>query len=283
MMSLKPAFSGYIHAENIEGSKKAASYIRALDLLSQMIESNSFGFEDCKNIWEVKSVERLHELYLFVLNEAKKGEVSPWNIEGIPTSYLQKGYCSAALRSYQEFLVTHVYEQAILKIFDQFKGDESTIAQTLDKEFEYPRFLLEGLDKKMGKDVVRSVKTRSNQNVFREIILKLYNQSCCVTGLNIPAVNRASHIIPWADNPEVRLDPRNGLCLSATYDAAFDKNLISLDDDFRIIISKEIKNYYTKESVREYFLRKEGDKIVLPSAFFPHRDYLQVHRDSGRF
>ena len=76
------------------------------------------------------------------------------------------------------------------------------------------------------------MKVRSNQHVFRKMILNIYNQSCCITGLNIPEVNRASHIIPWSEDQTIRLDPRNGLCLSATYDAAFDKYLISLDDDY---------------------------------------------------
>ncbi|OQK18313.1 hypothetical protein AU255_10985 [Methyloprofundus sedimenti] len=132
-------------------------------------------------------------------------------------------------------------------------------------------------------DVIRSVKTRSNQYVFRKIILKIYNQSCCITGLNIQTVNRASHIIPWAEDKTIRLDPRNGLCLSATYDAAFDEHLISLDDDYRVIISKGIKDYYTNESVRAYFKNKEGVKICLPVKYLPNKINLAAHRDKGEF
>jgi putative restriction endonuclease len=247
----KQLFTKYINATNVKGSKKAASYIQALDWLIKMLETVPFNFKNCKNIWSVDSVERLHELYLFVLLEAKKGEASAWNIEGIPKSYLQKGYCSAALKSYQAFLVEHIYEQELLTIFNEHKGAESEVVEKLNREIRYPKSLLEGLDEKHGKEAVRSVRVRSNQNLFRLMILKIYNESCCITGLNIPEVNRASHIIPWSENTGQRLNPRNGLCLSATYDAAFDKNLISLDEDYRIIISKEISDHYSNDRDRK--------------------------------
>jgi len=279
----KEPFSKHIHATNVEGSKKAASYIRAIDLLNEMIQAEPFNFGDCKNIWTVSSVERLQELYLFVLMESRKGDESAWNIKGIPTSYLQNGYCSAAIKSYQEFLVEHVYEQELLIIFDEHKGDESEIVEKLDREIRYPKFLLDHLEEKQGKEAVRSARVRSNQKVFRLMILKIYSESCCITGLNIPTVNRASHIIPWSEDLSKGLEPSNGLCLSATYDAAFDKNLISLDDDYRIIISKNISEFYKRDCVKEYFQKKEGLKITLPSSYLPNKKYLSDHRKKGQF
>jgi putative restriction endonuclease len=101
--------------------------------------------------------------------------------------------------------------------------------------------------------------------------------------MNIPEVNRASHIVSWAEDPSKRLDPSNGLYLSATYDAAFDKHLISLDDDYRIILSSGIKDHYTNESVTDYFVKKEGHKINLPSSYQPNKKYLAKHRSLGHF
>lgn len=143
--------------------------------------------------------------------------------------------------------------------------------------------LLEGLKDTSGEDVIRSVKTRLNQNVFRRMLISIYGGSCCITGLNIPEVNRASHIVSWADEPSKRLDPSNGLYLSATYDAAFDKHLISLDDDYRIILSGDIKDHHMSDSVNEYFIKKEGDQICLPSSYLPNKKYLAKHRDLGKF
>lgn len=283
MPNYKEGFTQFIHSTNVEGSNKASSYVLALDWLNKMLEAEPLGFEDCSNVWTVSSVERLHELYLLVLEEAREKDASIWNIEGVPKSYLQNGYCSAALKSYQEYLVENSYERRLLDIFEYFEGDENDLPSKLDLELSNTEVLIEGLDDLQGQEVIRAVKVRSNQNIFRKIILKIYNQSCCITGLNIPTINRASHIIPWAVDDSKRLDPRNGLCLSATYDAAFDKNLISLDDDYRLILSKGIKDYYTNESVKAYFMDKEGIKIIFPSSYLPSKANLAAHRNNGNF
>ncbi|OQK18314.1 hypothetical protein AU255_10990 [Methyloprofundus sedimenti] len=92
-----------------------------------------------KNIWAIDSVDRVHELYLFVLDEAKKKDASAWNIHGIPKSYLQNGYCSAALKSYESFLIENSYEQRLFNIFDDYKGSEDELPNKLDVEFNPPR------------------------------------------------------------------------------------------------------------------------------------------------
>lgn len=279
----KEFYSKHIQSTTQAGSNKAASYVRALDLLCMMLKVEPFSFQDCIDIWSVNSVARIQELYEFVLLERRKGAASPWNTQDIPNSYLRDGFCSAALRSYEAFLVENNYEQELFNFFDSYNGDESELLNSFSIELNFPENLIESLENKEGEDVIRSMKSRVNQNVFRKVILLIYNQSCCITGLNIPDINRASHIIRWADNSGNRLDPTNGLCLSATYDAAFDRNFISLDDDYRIILSKNIHDYATNESVREYFLKKEGHRINLPDKFRPNKDYLEEHRKHGEY
>ena len=280
---LKDTYKKYIQSTNQVGSNKAASYVRAIDLLGEMLQVEPYSFHDCINIWAVESPKRIHDMYEFVLLERRKSNTSPWNIVGIPISYLRDGFCSAALKSYEAFLIEKNIEQDMFNVFDSYTGLESELPSKLDIALNYPEHLLEDLAGKQGEDVVRSVRVRINQNVFRRVILKLYNQSCCITGLNVPEINRASHIIRWADNDEKRLDPTNGLCLSATYDAAFDRNLISLDDDYRIILSRKIRDYTTNVTVKEYFVKKEGMMIKLPERFKPNKEYLATHRSKGDF
>ena len=268
---IKNTFTDYIKATNITGSQKANSYIKALDILGLLIKHEPHGFNDCKDIWKVESVERLYQLYVFVLQQSKKKNHNLWVIDGIAKSYLANGFCSAALKSFMTFLVEFKFEQRLLNNLN-----EEGVPITLN----YPSCLLDGIEHTEGRDVVREVNVRTNQNVFRKVILRIYNQSCCITGLNIPEINRASHIVPWAENKKIRLDPANGLCLSATYDAAFDKHLISLDDDYRIIISKTINDYYTSNSANEYFIKKQGMKINLPNTYKPNKDFLEIHRDN---
>jgi len=107
-----------------------------------------------------------------------------------------------------------------------------------------------------------------------------YEFRCCVTGLDLPDLCIASHIIRWTDNAKTRLDPRNGLCLSATYDKAFDKHLITFDEDYRLVVSRDIREHYRNENARELFEKREGQVIHLPVSpvHLPMREYLEVHR-----
>lgn len=280
---IKDAYRAFMLDTNIEGSGKASSYFRALNLLSQMLTQRPEEFADCIDIWNSPSIDRLEVLRQRVLVEQKKGDDSVWSIAGLPRSYLSNGYCSAALKSYQRFLVEYLYEQKLLKTFHQHTGDASTLAGKLDQELSIPDFMQQNHRDLVGKDAVRTVKVRTNQNVFRSMILENYQQRCCITGLDIPALNKASHIVPWARDAGNRLNPANGLCLSATYDVAFDRNLISLDDDYRVILSRDIKEYFSSLSVTEYFLKKEGLKIRLPYQYKPDKALLEQHRAQGQF
>lgn len=279
----KETFKTHLYETNQSGSGKANSYLRALDLLSEMLKEEPFSFSDCIDIWSVDSPERLLSLRDFVLKEQKRGSASPWVCDEIPVSYLRDGYCSAALTQLVEFFSQYKHSEIISDIFDSHAGSESQMATKLDIDPVIPEGLVDNPKSKEGKDRLAQVKARIGQHAFRKIILKLYKNSCCITGLDIPSVNRASHIIPWSEKKETRMDPRNGLCLSATYDAAFDSNLISLDDDYRIILSKDIKEHYTSDSVKQHFLSKEGTPIKLPASYHPIPQYLEKHRARGNF
>ena len=127
--------------------------------------------------------------------------------------------------------------------------------------------------------------TQKTELKFRTIFISVafpvlhdFRGKCCVTGLNIPQTLRASHIVAWASDKTNRMNPENGLCLSATYDAAFDKHLISFDNDYRMIVSKEIKEYYTNEVAKTYFGNYEGKQLILPSLYLPSKKLLEKHR-----
>jgi putative restriction endonuclease len=98
------------------------------------------------------------------------------------------------------------------------------------------------------------------------------------TGLSIPEVLRASHIIAWAEDAKNRMNPANGLCLSATYDAAFDRHLISFDEKYRLILSPTLKEHCTSKAFKEQFLKFEGSRIAAPERFCPDQGLLDEHR-----
>lgn len=281
--AMKEAFETYLYENNTDGSGKASSYIKALTLLEQMLRIEPYNFQDCSNIWSIQSVSRLRQLRMWVLQEQRKKSSSPWVRDDIPASYLSGGHCSAALSELIEFIPQFEHTQKVIELYKSHKGGEEELANKLNIEPNIPIGYVHDPKSKDGQDRIAEAKTRIGQQAFRKMILGNYDERCCITGLDIPTLNRASHIIGWAEKKETRMDPRNGLCLSATYDAAFDKKLISLDENYRIILSKEIREHYTSESVQTYFRSKEGDAITLPKAFLPMQDYLQTHRSKGSF
>ena len=87
------------------------------------------------------------------------------------------------------------------------------------------------------------VTSRVGQGFYRQELIKKFDNKCAVTGINLEEILIASHIIPWRhSNDEERLDVENGILLSPLYDALFDKNLISFQDNGDIIISKKIQD-----------------------------------------
>jgi hypothetical protein len=88
----------------------------------------------------------------------------------------------------------------------------------------------------------RLVIMRVGQDVFRDSLMQYWNSRCPLTGIAEPELLRASHIVPWAvcESDAERLDVHNGLLLSALWDAAFDKGLISFADDGTPLASPQL-------------------------------------------
>ncbi len=125
-----------------------------------------------------------------------------------------------------------------------------------------------------------SVKVRRGQQFFRQSVLNAYGVRCCISGINVPQLLIASHIKPWRDFPEQRLDPRNGLCLSALHDAAFDAGLITLDSKLRVLLSDQLKLFFPQQTLQQNFARFEGTKIRLPEKLAePDVDFVSYHRE----
>lgn len=128
-----------------------------------------------------------------------------------------------------------------------------------------------------GKERETIVKARVNQAFFRSAILSSYDTACCITGLKIPDMLIASHIIPWSDNSVERLNPHNGLCLNSLHDRAFDKGYIGLSNDYKIQISSYLRDFANESVITDYFLKYDKIKINLPDRFLPKQEFLEYH------
>jgi 5-methylcytosine-specific restriction enzyme A len=87
------------------------------------------------------------------------------------------------------------------------------------------------------------VTSRVGQGAYRKRIIHRWEYKCAVTNFNKLDILIASHIVPWSQsNDTERLDVHNGILLSPTYDALFDKHLITFNKQGKIILSDNIEH-----------------------------------------
>lgn len=267
-------FNTRLSAEN---SGKADSYARAIEILDDvLLHQNTINLNG-KSLYSVQDLEKIETVLLYVKEEVKKMRLNQHNIfdtYGNPNqrSYPLNNFCSAALKSLMEYAQ---YEHEVIEA-DKIVALETnprTISKKLTEHFDI---------NKVGEDKYSMTKQRKGQEYFRRMILNNYGGRCALTGINIPQLLLASHIIPWADktHKKERLNPCNGICLSALYDKAFDSGLITISpDDYTVQISSAMLEYKTLDYYDKHFGNISGKRITLPIDYKPNRDFLAYHRD----
>ena len=127
-------------------------------------------------------------------------------------------------------------------------------------------------------DVLRIVRARRVQSFFRAAVMTSYDSRCAISGLALPELLVASHIIPWSDSVARRADPRNGLCLHALFDRAFDRGLITFDTDLRVVISPRLSAAADAAELGCSLREAEGRRLLIPTRFPPAGDAMEHHR-----
>ncbi len=164
-----------------------------------------------------------------------------------------------------------------IEVWDEFNGNwdklafesERLLAQLADREVED----VVGIDKRdlpaEGKERMSFVRVRVNQYFFRAAILAAYQSRCCITGLAIPSLLNASHIVPWSVDSRNRMNPSNGLCLNAIHDRAFDCGLLTVTPDFHVKLSSALKRNRADKTAQQFLGRYDGIRIRLPHDLNP--------------
>jgi putative restriction endonuclease len=130
-----------------------------------------------------------------------------------------------------------------------------------------------------GLERERIVRVRVNQHFFRAAVLSAYENKCCITGLAVPELLVASHIVPWAKDKKQRMNPRNGLCLNALHDRAFDRGLMFIDEAMTVRFRDRFLRTETNDSGLRWVLSYQGSRINLPRKFHPDRQFLLKHQN----
>lgn len=132
-----------------------------------------------------------------------------------------------------------------------------------------------------GRDKIAVVKQRVGQKFFHDAVFSSYENKCCITGIAVPSLLIASHIKPWRDSDDLteKTNPQNGLCLNALHDKAFDQGLITIDKDYRIVVSPKLSERVPDEKTKAWIVDYEGEKIFMPRKFFPGQRFIEYHQD----
>jgi putative restriction endonuclease len=115
------------------------------------------------------------------------------------------------------------------------------------------------------------------------LVLTAYERRCAISGLPIPGLLEAAHIVPDRDergHPEVS----NGLCLSTLHHAAYDRNLLGIDPDGVVHIPPVVLAQTDGPTLEKAIKAFNGARIFLPHNHYdrPNRDYLAERFDAFR-
>lgn len=133
------------------------------------------------------------------------------------------------------------------------------------------------------KYAVREAKSRLHQAAFRDMVLTAYHHKCAISGLPIPELLEAAHIIP--DAHELGLaEVQNGICLSRLHHKAFDAMLIGIRPDYTLVVSDRLKAINDGPILEEGLKAMDGKKIMVPGSgeLRPSRHYLEMRWEHFR-
>lgn len=183
------------------------------------------------------------------------------------------------------------YDHILAAGFAHILGQESHESSTAEIKTTPPRSLL-GLGELGAASFISSESPTQQRPIIEHLISRpfrdrafavavksAYRDTCAITGLRIingggRSEAQAAHIRPVAkEGPD---SVRNGLALSGTVHWMFDRGLLSVDDDYRLLIARE----RVPDTVNR--LLPEHGCISLPERpeFRPHPQFLRYHREN---
>lgn len=121
--------------------------------------------------------------------------------------------------------------------------------------------------------------------VFKREIVKIYNNTCAISGMRIVATSNISmvdacHIVPFSESYDDTIN--NGIALCPTLHRAFDRGLISISDDYTVLVKDNfVENIKSTYNITQF----ENRSIYLPkkASFLPSKENLHYHRNKFNF
>jgi putative restriction endonuclease len=234
---------GFWHLQAKPGFDNWFKTTKSLDSLNQLRIAVDYAYLD-------------GELFILLMNTSTRNELKQALLE----TYFKDTQSNWPLLSGKTYL-DEISENIIKEKPAEYTANVVALEAALDKDgFEEEIF-------------IRSA-------AFHKQIIGIYNHTCCISGLRIDALNTISlidacHIVPFAESHDDTIS--NGLALCPTLHRAFDRHLISIDENYRVTVAKSfVERCDSPYSIRQF----EGKHISLPAnkSFYPSLENLSRHK-----
>jgi putative restriction endonuclease len=121
-------------------------------------------------------------------------------------------------------------------------------------------------------------------HIFRKAVLEIYDGRCAISGMRLEFGNNvtmidACHIIPFADAQGDTIT--NGIALSPTLHRAFDRGLVSVSDDYRVLVHPRLTDHFPEVGIRQF--AHQELKLPSDSQFYPSPEKFAQHRQRFAF
>ncbi|WEV46367.1 HNH endonuclease [Bifidobacterium sp. ESL0690] len=127
----------------------------------------------------------------------------------------------------------------------------------------------------VGHDYSIESTQRYGQTRLRKVVFNNYHARCCLTGIAIKELLVVSHIKPWAvSNPTEKVKASNALLLNAFHDKAFDQGIITINQQFEVVVWDELEH---SEANDKWLYSYAGKKIAVPQVGFPAQEFIDYH------
>ncbi len=188
-----------------------------------------------------------------------------------------KGNQEIAIAFRPDFLVEYIRTLELLHNFGQSAADLGVLT-SLSQKPEINEEEIRILDV-VRKTTVVSVSKKLRDISFRKRVLTAYGFRCAICGIQLRLVD-AAHIVP-VHHENSTDETRNGLALCALHHRAYDQALITVGEDYGVVISQsqisKLKQLKLDSGLDE-FSNKLRPIILLPPAISdrPHIEFLKI-------
>ena len=177
----------------------------------------------------------------------------------------------------QQFLLEEYFSDITINIKNSFVNQQLVFNVIEDKILNEPA-------EEYRKEIIRLMQLQNEEeiflrgSIFKREIPKIYNNTCCISGMRIDATISISmvdacHIVPFSVSYDDTLT--NGIALCPNLHRAFDRGLIAIDEDYKVVVSKSFKEEENNYSIRAF----ESKTINLPTTenYFPTTNNFLWH------